>query len=345
MVQRSSWSWNFTLFRKDQEEAISPSSDQNQERETKGPASFSPKIHGILRPEPQALGQKVACGNEGVSGPTRSHPAARCLRPTPSSEEALLEPRTEGAKRDMILPVTHVLAFGVWLVAQSKATPSAPTISIFLKPPGVIPPGGSTTICCSFQHDNGNFVLYKNGHQVRTLEPHGNRAKFSISNATKKDTGAYSCHYLDRGTVLARSETLEIQVQEFHLPEPVLSVLPGHEVNAGADVVFRCTIAHPKAGCFLYLEGRVEGFPFLSSERDYILSNVHKGNGGRYSCQCFTKDALLEWSAVSKTLDLVVRDYTWSNVVRLALGAGVLVLLGLIVAEAMCSHRCGTGRR
>lgn len=33
-------------------------------------------------------------------------------------------------------------------------------------------------------------------------------------------------------------------------------------------------------------------------------------------------------------------DYTWSNVVRLALGAGVLVLLGLIMAEAVHSHQC-----
>lgn len=75
-------------------------------------------------------------------------------------------------------------------------------------------------------------------------------------------------------------------------------------------MVFRCTIAHPKAGCFLYLEGRVQGFPFLSGEQDYILSHVHKGNEGRYSCQCFTRGALFEWSTVSKTLDLAVRGET-----------------------------------
>ncbi|XP_009327640.1 PREDICTED: immunoglobulin superfamily member 1-like [Pygoscelis adeliae] len=245
----------------------------------------------------------------------------------------------------MMLPVTHVLAFGAWLVAQSKATSSAPTISIFLKPPGVIPPGGSTTICCICQHDNGNFVLYRNGQRFRTLELRGSRAEFSISNATQKDTGAYSCHYLDGGTVLARSETLEVMVQEFRLPKPVLSVLPGHEVAAGAYVIFRCTIAYSNASCFLYLEGQIKALDLLSKEQDYFnLSHVHKGNRGRYSCQCFTKGASFQWSAVSKTLDLVVRDYTWSNVVRLVLGAGVLVLLGLIVAEAMHSHRHRPGR-
>ncbi|NWX46669.1 IGSF1 protein, partial [Steatornis caripensis] len=185
----------------------------------------------------------------------------------------------------------------------------APTISIFLKPPGVIPPGGSTTICCRCQCDNGNFVLYKKGHQFRTLELRGGRVEFSISNATEEDAGAYSCHYMDGGTVLARSDTVEVIVQEFRLPKPVLSVLPGHEVDARTQVIFHCTIAHSHAGCFLYLEGQVKAI-LLSKEGDnyFNLSHAHKGNEGRYSCQCFTKDASsFKWSPVSKTLDLVVR--------------------------------------
>ncbi|NXW32840.1 OSCAR protein, partial [Phaetusa simplex] len=183
----------------------------------------------------------------------------------------------------------------------------APTISIFQKPAGVIPPGGSTTICCSCQCDNGYFDLYKGGHWVHTLELRGSRAEFSISNATEKDAGAYSCHYRDGGTVLAHSNTVEVRVQEFRLPEPVLSVLPGPDVAAGADVVFRCTIAHPKAGCFLYLEGLVKEVKFIPKDEDCKLSHVHKGYEGRYSCQCFTRNGSFKWSAVSKTLDLVVR--------------------------------------
>lgn len=72
-------------------------------------------------------------------------------------------------------------------------------------------------------------------------------------------------------------------------------------------MVFRCTIAHPNAGCFLYLEGWVKEFKFIPKDEDCKLSHVHKGNEGRYSCQCFARNVSFEWSAVSKTLDLVVR--------------------------------------
>ncbi|NXU19511.1 IGSF1 protein, partial [Pardalotus punctatus] len=181
------------------------------------------------------------------------------------------------------------------------------TISIFLKPPGVIPPGGSTTVCCTCECGYGSFVLYKGSVQLHTLEQSGSRAEFSISNATYKDSGTYKCHYLEGGTVLARSNELEVSVKELHLPRPNLSVLPGHTVTVGADVMFRCTITHPDTGCYLYLEGQERAQLFSREQGDYNLSRVQEGDSGRYSCQCYTLNTLREWSAVSKALDLVVR--------------------------------------
>ncbi|NXS57012.1 IGSF1 protein, partial [Brachypteracias leptosomus] len=183
----------------------------------------------------------------------------------------------------------------------------APTISIFLKPPGVIPPGGSTTICCSCQCDNGKFTLHKDGNQLHTLELRDGRAEFSISNATQNDRGVYSCLYQGGDTGSAHSRHLEVKVQEFSLPRPVLAILPGQDVTAGAYVMFRCTITHSEAGCFLYLEGQIES-TFIPKEEDYFnISRVLKGDEGRYSCQCFTRNDTFKWSAVSQSLDLVVR--------------------------------------
>ncbi|XP_030918962.1 uncharacterized protein LOC102033179 [Geospiza fortis] len=148
----------------------------------------------------------------------------------------------------------------------------------------------------------------------------------------------YVCHYLEGDTVLARSSELHVLVEELRLPRPDLSVLPGHEVAVGAEVMFRCTITQPSTGCFLYLEGQIRAQLFPREQGSYNFSLVQKGDRGRYSCQCFIFNAPAEWSAVSNTLDLAVRDYTLCNAVRLALAAGLLLLLGLMVAEAAWSR-------
>uniref|UniRef100_A0A8C3EKS8 Immunoglobulin domain-containing protein n=1 Tax=Corvus moneduloides TaxID=1196302 RepID=A0A8C3EKS8_CORMO len=97
---------------------------------------------------------------------------------------------------------------------------------------------------------------------------------------------------------------------ELRLPRPDLSVLPGHKVTVGADVMLRCTPTHPSTGCYLYLEGQIRAQLLPREQGDYNLSHVQKGDGGRYSCQCYAINASREWSAVSRTLDLVVRGET-----------------------------------
>lgn len=74
--------------------------------------------------------------------------------------------------------------------------------------------------------------------------------------------------------------------------------------------MFRCTSAHPSTGCYLYLEGQTRAQLFSREQGDYNLSQVQRGDSGRYSCQCYSSKASTEWSAVSNTLDLVVRGET-----------------------------------
>ncbi|NXL87018.1 OSCAR protein, partial [Alectura lathami] len=185
----------------------------------------------------------------------------------------------------------------------------APKVSIFLRPPGVIPLGGSTTICCRCLCPGGSVVLYKNGLQLRTLVLRDSMAEFYISNATHTDNGRYSCSYAigSNGTVLTSSEILDVLVEEIHLPKPALSVLPGHEVATGADVIFRCTIKHSKVVCFLYLEGQASAVNSSVEHTDLYLSRVNQSNGGHYSCQCYTSGAPINWSEVSDMQELVVR--------------------------------------
>uniref|UniRef100_A0A8C4P8Q0 Ig-like domain-containing protein n=1 Tax=Dromaius novaehollandiae TaxID=8790 RepID=A0A8C4P8Q0_DRONO len=311
------------------------------------------------------------------------------------------------------------------LSGSISLTAGDPSITIYLQPPGVIPLGGSATICCECQYNGGSFVLYRNGQQFRTLKPRGSRAEFSISNATRSFSGPYSCHYLCHKAPSTTSLPTELQG-----PKPVLSILPGHEVTAGSDVLLQCIFQDTNAICFLYLEGQagtLHSFP--EKDAKFHLSQVKQGNGGRYSCQCYIKGTPPKWSSTSDpsisgwwwqvragsmclassvasapghtrkgdrlktgggvtvgqgagtgeteavrspwgspllpinfpvspfspgdpqgvplftwvyTSDcpfLYPADYTWGNTLRLALGAAILVLLGLIVAEALHSHR------
>lgn len=73
-------------------------------------------------------------------------------------------------------------------------------------------------------------------------------------------------------------------------------------------MTFRCTITHSNAGCFLYLEGQDKAPDLIHKDQEnFNLPRVHKGNEGRYSCQCYSGAALVEWSDVSNSLDLVVK--------------------------------------
>ncbi|NXA43783.1 LIRB5 protein, partial [Eudromia elegans] len=184
------------------------------------------------------------------------------------------------------------------------------SVIIYLQPPGVIPLGGSATICCEYQCDGGTFVLYRTGEKLHTLKPTGRRAEFSISNVTRSFSGPYICYctHGDNGTVLARSDKLEVLVEELQGPEPVLSILPARDVTAGSAVLFRCTFWNDTALCFLYLEGRPGIlYEFPDTEATFHLSHVEQENGGRYICQCFIKQFPPVWSRPSEFLELVVR--------------------------------------
>ncbi|NWJ03529.1 LIRB5 protein, partial [Crypturellus undulatus] len=184
------------------------------------------------------------------------------------------------------------------------------SVIIYLQPPGVTPLGGSAIIHCEYQRHGGTFVLYRSGKKLRTLKPHGRRAEFLISNVTRSFAGPYTCHYVhgDNRTILARSDTLEVLVEELQGPRPVLSILPKHEVTAGSDVLLRCTFWNDSATCFLYLEGPAgTHYQFPSTEAALHLSRVEPGNGGRYTCQCFIKQTPPTWSVPSEFLELVVR--------------------------------------
>ncbi|XP_009677503.1 T-cell-interacting, activating receptor on myeloid cells protein 1 isoform X3 [Struthio camelus] len=394
--------------------------------------------------ETQAVGQEVACDDQGLPGHSKKPPSCKGTDSVPPRQPFLLsKPCLSQGQREprgtAMLPVTHILAFGAWLVVQSMAATSGPNVTIYLQPPGVIPLGGSATIHCECQYNGGSFVLYRNGQQFHTWKPHGSRVNFSISNATQSFSGPYSCHYLhgDDGAVLARSDTLEVLVQESQLPRPSISVMPWDGAILGTPATILCKCPCQGTAMLLYKAGNISAWKraqvvrnmatftiarvdqedggtyicrygnesdpsnlsqpshsvellvkdpglarpslfleprghvrpgtnatllctgvgqsaqvYFWMDRKMIKKTETKGNvatfvlphvmghhGGTYACTYHSRKQPYLSSELSNTVWLVVADYTWGNTVRLALGAGILILLGLIVAEAMHSHR------
>lgn len=83
-------------------------------------------------------------------------------------------------------------------------------------------------------------------------------------------------------------------------------------MGAGAAVALRCSPALPGARCLLYLEGQSRALDVLSQHQEaFSIPQAREGDGGRYSCQCFTQaGAIFNWSAASQPLELVVRGET-----------------------------------
>ncbi|CAM5130794.1 unnamed protein product, partial [Natator depressus] len=128
-----------------------------------------------------------------------------------------------------------------------------------------------------------------------------------------------------------------------------LQVTPaGGVVPAGGQVSLRCLCQVPCARLFLY---RGMGpVPVRHAEAwgqaaEFPIDRAGPGDAGTYRCRYLSRYGQPRWSESSDPVQLVVgapaspghSDFTQGNIVRLGLGAGVLLALGLVLAESCCS--------
>ncbi|CAM5130939.1 unnamed protein product [Natator depressus] len=230
------------------------------------------------------------------------------------------------------------------------AEPSYPKPSISLSPSWGVSLGGAVAVWCRGQRQGMRFVLNKEGRHFPPVASNGLEAVFHISNVSREDGGSYSCSYQNRsGSAPASSpsDPVELAVRDPSLPRPSISLSPTGVTAAGADVTIRCRGQRRDVRFFLHKAGDLNPPGHMDPAGDgaeFHIPSVGRQDGGNYSCSYRPRSEPFVSSDPSDPVQLVVAappgcpDFTNANIARLALGAVVLLVLGLILAEAYYSR-------
>ncbi|CAM4672551.1 unnamed protein product [Lepidochelys olivacea] len=246
-----------------------------------------------------------------------------------------------------------VILLSCWLAGHSGAwgEPSYPKPSISLNPSGGVSLGGAVAVWCRGQHQGMRFVLNKEGCRFQTVDPKGLEAVFFISNMSREDRGRYNCSYHSRSgsaTASSPSDPVELVVRDPSLPRPSISLSPTGVTAPGANVTIRCQGQPRDVRFFLHKAGDLNPPRHMDPAGDgaeFHIPTVGRQHGGSYSCSYRPRSEPFVSSQPSHPVQLVVaaappghQDFTYANIARLALSAMVLLIMGLILAEAYYSR-------
>ncbi|CAM5123340.1 unnamed protein product [Natator depressus] len=137
--------------------------------------------------------------------------------------------------------------------------------------------------------------------------------------------------------------------QEPSYPKPNISLHPSGGVAPGGAVTVQCECRCRGARVLLYKAGDPEARQGKDPPEDvaqFSIHNVSQRDAGSYSCRYSIKSDLSVWSEPSDAMELVVAaaappgcpDFTHPDIAHLALSTMVLLIVGLILAEAHYSR-------
>ncbi|XP_039374121.1 platelet glycoprotein VI-like [Mauremys reevesii] len=254
----------------------------------------------------------------------------------------------------------------------------APGPSISVSPSGVITPGGAVTIRCQCWCKTRRLFLYKDGIEIRELDATGDGGEFTIPRARWEDAGFYSCRSrsrLEPPNWSDPSDFVRIVVSELRYPKPSISLRPSRGVALGGAVTVWCRGRHQNMRFLLYKFGNpnvLQDVELAGNVAEFPICNVSRRDAGSYRCCYCSKSDPPVWSEPSDPMELVIAegtdparpqephppptepageaapprrlDFTHANIARLGLSAVILLILGLILAEAYYSRPRGHPR-
>ncbi|XP_039374582.1 leukocyte immunoglobulin-like receptor subfamily B member 5 [Mauremys reevesii] len=208
-----------------------------------------------------------------------------------------------------------VLLLGCWLAGHSGAwgEPSYPKPSISGIPSEGVSLGGSVSIWCKGQHQAMQFVLYKDGRHLQSVDS-DSQALFLINNVSREDGGSHSCSYRSRSepfNVSYPSDPVELVVRDPSLPRPSISLSPTGVTAPGADVTIWCQGQHRDMRFFLHKAGDLNPQRHMDPAGDgaeFRIPSVGRQHGGNYSCSYRPQSEPFISSEPSDPVQLVVAD-------------------------------------
>uniref|UniRef100_A0A452J2C4 Ig-like domain-containing protein n=1 Tax=Gopherus agassizii TaxID=38772 RepID=A0A452J2C4_9SAUR len=247
----------------------------------------------------------------------------------------------------------------------------APGPSISVRPSGMIALGGAVTIRCQCQCEARRLFLYKDGIEIRELNDDGDRGEFTIPIARREDSGVYSCRSRSRSEPpnwSDPSDYMQIVVAELRYPKPSISLRLSAGVTLGGAVTILCRGRHQNMRFLLHKFGNpnvLQDVVLAGNVAEFPIRNVSRRDAGSYRCYYRSKSDPPVWSEPSDPMELMIAegtnpdgpqephppptepageaapprhlDVTHANIARLVLSAMVLLVLGLILAEAYYS--------
>ncbi|XP_032468741.1 platelet glycoprotein VI isoform X2 [Phocoena sinus] len=247
------------------------------------------------------------------------------------------------------------LCLGQVIQAQKGLLPKP---SLQARPSSLVPLGKPVTISCQGPPGADLYRL-----EELISRKYLDQAELSISAMEQRFVGRYRCSYQSGTSWSPPSNQLEL-VATGVFTKPSLSAQPSTAVAPGVDVTLRCHSQYSFDQFALYKEG--DTGPYKTPERwyqaDFPITTVTAAHSGTYRCYSFSSRSPYLWSAPSDPLELVVTGtsftpswlpteppssvtglafqyYTKSNLVRICLGAVILILLVGLLAEDWHSRK------
>ncbi|KAL8176717.1 UNVERIFIED_CONTAM: hypothetical protein K2H54_037853 [Gekko kuhli] len=215
---------------------------------------------------------------------------------------------------------------------------------IAVSPGTEISVGQDWTIRCWASSSGVAFVLYQGRDFRMEVTPRGDSyiAEFYLKNVTMADTGRYTCYYHSIAEPFVWSNASNpVQLRVTDAAE--VPVYQEVWVDSAGRYRVNCSAPSKREGWFyLYQDGQL--FAEARAWQDGSTADFNLTEGalgtitGELSCQ-YSLNRLNDTDAWAQDSHSQSTDFTQANVLRLGLGAGVLLAALLFIADACWNER------